>query len=179
VKYILVNLILIAFAPSMANSQASVLLLKKNGRTIDRFYTGNNLVFATKEGMPVRGRLDSIIRDSLFLTYFQEQKVMTQFGTTSKQISGQYDLKFSLANVGSMPRPKTSQLIPGILILGGLGYTTVNIINTVREGDPPFGKDNIGYVLAGLGSATAGWLLSKAKRTRYVIGDKYTLEVVN
>ena len=163
----------------MANSQASVLLLKKNGRTIERFYSGKDLVFNTKEGMPVRGRLDSIIRDSLFLTYFQEQRVMTQFGTSTTQITGKFDLKFSLANVGSMSRPKKSQLIPGILILGGLGYTTVNIVNTVRDGEPPFGKDNIGYVLAGLGSATAGWLIAKSRRTKYVIGDKYTLEVIN
>lgn len=165
--------------PALANSQASVLLLKKNGRTIDRFYSGKDFVFTTKDGMPVHGRLDSIIRDSLFLTYFQEQRVVTQFGTTTTQITGQYDLKFSMANVGSLPRDKRSGLIPGILILGGLAYTTVNIVNTVREGDPPFGKDNIGNVLAGLGSATAGWLLLKSRRTKYVLGDKYTLEVIN
>ncbi len=145
---------------------------------MQRFYTGKNLTFYTTTGMPVHGQLDSIIRDSLFLTYFQEQRVATQFGTTKTQITGKYDLKFSLTNVGSFPRPKKSSLIPGALILGGLGYTTVNIINTVADGDPPFGKDNITNVLAGLGAALAGWLILRVRPTKYVIGDKYTLEVI-
>jgi hypothetical protein len=84
-----------------------------------------------------------------------------------------------MANVGSLPRPKRSALIPGILILGGLGYTTVNIVNTVREGEPPFGKDNIAYVLAGIGSAAAGWLMLKSRATKYVLGNKFTLDVIN
>jgi hypothetical protein len=175
----LIIVILILLVPPLVKGQASVLLLKKNGKTIERFYTGKNFVFTTKDGMPVRGQLDSIVRDSLFLTYFQEQRVGTQYGTTKTQITGKYDLKFSMANVGSLPRPGKSKLIPGILILGGLGYTTVNIVNTVADGDPPFGKDNIVNVLAGLGAAAAGWLMLRVRSTKYVLGEKYTLEVIN
>jgi hypothetical protein len=165
--------------PALAHSQASVLLLKKNGKTIDRFYTGNTLVFNTKDGMHVRGQLDSIIRDSLFLTYFQEQRVATQLGSVKTQVTGKYDLKFSMANVGSFPRPRKSGLIPGILILGGLGYTTVNIINTVADGDPPFGKNNIGRVLTAMGAAAVGWLILRSRATKYVLGKKFTLDVIN
>lgn len=164
--------------PAPAHTQAGVLLLKKKGRTIKRFYTGKNFSFYTTDGMPVHGRLDSTVRDSIFLTYFQEERVPTQWGTYTTQVHGTFDLKFSMANVGSLPRDKRSGLLPGILILGGAGFTVVNIINTVREGDAPFGKDNIAYVLSGLAAVATGTLMLTAQPTKYELGKKYTLEAV-
>ena len=131
--------------------------------------------------MPVGGMLDLVVRDSLFLTYYQIVQVPTQFGSLRSDTAGSFKLSFSLANIGKLPRQNKKGgfgLLSGALILGGLGYTTVNLVNTIREGDPPFGKKNRGRVLAGLGAAAVGYLLSRSGSDSYTLGAKYKLEVV-
>lgn len=165
----------------MAHSQATALLLKKNGKTIQRYYPGQYFEFKTTDGMPVGGRLDLVIRDSLFLTYHQIMQVPTQFGTLRFDTTGTFKLSFSMANIGSLPRQNKKGgfgLLSGALILGGLGFTTVNLVNTLREGDPPFGQENRGRILAGIGAATAGYLLTRTGSDTYTLGNKYKLEVV-
>lgn len=176
-------LLLYLLLPALLSAQATALLLKKNGKTVERYYPGNNFTFYTTDNLPVQGQLERIERDSLFLTYYQIVQVPTQFGTMRIDTSGKYSLQYSLANVGSLPRrasrkSKLKGLLSGAMVLGGLGYTVVNVVNTTREGDPPFGHDNIDNVLIGLGVAAGGYMLGRAGSDRYTLGSKYTLEVV-
>lgn len=169
--------------PALLSAQATALLLKKNGKTVQRYYPGNNFIFYTTDNLPVQGHLDRIDHDSLFLTYYQVVQVPTQFGTFRIDTSGKYSLQYSLANVGALPRRAKGKsgmkgLLSGAMVLGGLGYTVVNIVNTTREGDPPFGKDNIDNVLIALGVAAGGYVLGRSGPDRYTLGGKYTLEVV-
>lgn len=135
------------------------------------------MTFTTTDGMPVSGVLDSLVRDSLFFTYYQVVNMPNRFGGQTIDTAGRYQLAFSLANVGSFPR-RRSGLLPGALVLGGLGYTAVNLVNTTREGDPPFGKANIGNLLGGLGATGAGLLLGVLRQKRYLLGKKYQLVVI-
>lgn len=169
--------------PGLLSAQATALLLKKNGKTVERYYPGNHFVFYTTDNLPVQGQLERIERDSLFMTYYQVVQVPTQFGTMRIDTSGKFELRYSLANVGALPRRAKGRsglkgLLSGAMLLGGAGYTVVNIFNTVREGDPPFGKDNIDNVLIGLGVAAAGYVLGRSGPDRYTLGSKYTLEVI-
>jgi hypothetical protein len=162
-------------------AQGTALLLKKKGKTIQRYYPGRPFSFYTTDNLPVQGQLERIERDSLFMTYYQIVQVPTAFGTMRLDTAGRYSLAYSLKNVGSLPRTKSRgglRLLGGAMVLGGLGYTAVNIFNTTREGDPPFGQDNIDNVLIGLGVAGAGFLLSRSGPDRYVLGTKYQLQLV-
>lgn len=175
-------LFLYLLLPGFLSAQATALLLKKKGKTVDRYYPGNNFTFYTTDNLPVQGQLESIERDSLFMTYYQVVQVPTQFGTMRLDTSGKYDLRYSLANIGALPRRKKKSslkgLVSGAMLLGGAGYTVVNIFNTIREGDPPFGQDNIDNVLIGLGVTAGGYLLGRTGSDRYTLGNKYTLEVI-
>lgn len=168
-------LLAILFSPLLVAAQpATALLLKRKTKTIQRFYPNRPISFTTTDGMPVHGVLDSLVRDSLYLTYYQVVMVPNRFGGQSADTAGRYQLAFSLANVGSFPRQR-SRLLPGVLVLGGLGYTAVNVVNTLREGDPLFGKDNLGNLLGGLGAAGAGLLVGALREHSYRIGKKYQL----
>ena len=176
-------LLLYLLLPGLLTAQATALLLKKNGKTVERYYPGNHFTFYTTDNLPVQGQLERIERDSLFMVYYQVVQVPTQFGTMRIDTSGMYELRYSLANVGALPRRAKGKaglkgLLSGAMLLGGAGYTVVNIVNTVREGDPPFGKDNIDNVLIGLGVAAGGYILGRAGPDRYTLGGKYTLEVI-
>jgi hypothetical protein len=171
-------LLAILLSPLLGAAQpATALLLKKNTKTIQRFYPGRPITFTTTEGMPVNGMLDSLVRDSLYLTYSQVVRVPNRFGGQSIDTAGRYQLAFSVANVGSFPR-RRSGLLPGALVLGGLGYTAVNVVNTLREGDALFGKDNLGNLLGGLGAAGAGLLIGALRENSYRIGKKYQLVIM-
>ncbi len=163
--------------PALCQSQATALLLKKNNKTVQRYYPGRTISFFTTDKMPVNGRLDSLVRDSLFLTYFQLVRVPTPWGTFRMDTAGRYPIAFSLANVGSLPR-KRNRWFEGVLMTGGIGYTALNMVNTVREKDPPFGKDNIANIIGGLGTAAAGYGIAKLKKSNYILGKTYRLSVV-
>jgi len=156
--------------PALCQSQATALLLKKNNKTVQRYYPGRTISFFTTDKMPVNGRLDSLVRDSLFLTYFQLVLVPTPWGTFRM-------IAFSMANVGALPR-KRNRWFEGVLMTGGLAYTALNLVNTVREKDPPFGKDNIANIVGGLGTAAAGYTIAKLKKSSYTLGKTYRLSVV-
>lgn len=176
-----IAILLLTLLPTVISAQGTALLLKKKGKTIQRYYPGRPFSFYTTDNLPVQGQLDRIERDSLFMTYYQIVQVPTAFGTMRLDTAGRYSLNYSLANVGSLPRTKRKKglgLLSGAMLLGGLGYTVVNIFNTTREGDPPFGKENIDNVLIGLGTAAAGFLLGRSGPDRYVLGPKYQLELV-
>lgn len=163
--------------PALCQSQATALLLKKNNKTVQRYYPGRTISFFTTDKMPVNGRLDSLVRDSLFLTYFQLVRVPTPWGTFRMDTAGRYPIAFSMANVGALPR-KRNRWFEGVLMTGGLGYTALNLVNTVREKDPPFGKDNIANIIGGLGTAAVGYTIAKLKKSSYTLGKTYRLSVV-
>ncbi|QGW29929.1 hypothetical protein [Phnomibacter ginsenosidimutans] len=125
--------------PALCQSQATALLLKKNNKTVQRYYPGRTISFFTTDKMPVNGRLDSLVRDSLFLTYFQLVRVPTPWGTFRMDTAGRYPIAFSMANVGALPR-KRNRWFEGVLMTGGLGYTALNLVNTVREKIHPLAK---------------------------------------
>jgi hypothetical protein len=160
-------------------AQNGVMILKKaNGRQIDKYFKGKQMDFFTKEGMPVTGAVQSITSDSVHLVYHIVQKRMTPLGISISDTTATYLLAFSIDNIGAFPANRRGKLLPSAMLLGGLGYTVVNVFNTVREGDAPFAKDNIGNVFWGLGSATAGYAWLRLKSKKYVVGKKYKLAVI-
>jgi hypothetical protein len=161
-----------------ATAQGTVLLLKKKGKTVERFYPGKDISFITTEDAKVSANLQRFTADSLFLLFYDARMVGTFLGTAKKDTLGVYPIAFSVQNIGSFPRMPKARLLTGAMMLGGSAYTVVNIVNTTREGDPPFGKDNLPNVLAGIGTAVAGFLINRLQPRSYPLGNTYTLQVV-
>ena len=63
-------------------------------------------------------------------------------------------------------------------MVGGGGYLVLNMVNTLREGDPPFGEENLPRVLGGAIAFTTGFLLHQLHKTKteYRLGKKYNLK---
>jgi hypothetical protein len=87
-------------------------------------------------------------------------------------------MAFSVANIGYFPyKGRQPQAFWGrLLMLGGGGFLLVNLVNTLRENEPPFGKDNLPRVLGALGAAAAGFGLTKLEKTYLKVGGKYKLK---
>jgi len=160
----------------------NILLLKKGNKTLTKFMTGSAIRFSTTEGMPVEGRIERITPDSIFLINYTIRRLQRTDGGIIFDTAGRYRLMFSLTNIGALPAGKQKGeniLTNGALLrIAGAGYLVLNIINTTRQGDPPFGQENISEILIGAGMVASGYLLGKLWRKRYPIGRKFYFKVI-
>jgi hypothetical protein len=161
---------------------SNFLLLKKGEKTIQKYFAGNGIRFSTTEGMPVEGMIEKITTDSIYLINHNVRRIQRADGAVIFDTAGRYRSSFSLANLGSFPAGKQQGkniLTDGtLLMIAGGGYLVLNIFNTTRQGDPPFGEENLPNVLIASGLVATGFLLKKAWPKKYTIGRKYYLKVI-
>ncbi len=162
--------------------QNNILILKKGDKTIQKFFSGTNINFTTNDGMPVNGIIKQITTDSIYLINYVVRKLQRADGGIIFDTAGRYNLMFSLQNIGSFPLGKQKGkniLTDGtLLMLAGAGYLVLNIFNTTRQGDPPFGEENLPNVLWASGAFATGFLLKKAWPKKMMIGHKYTIKII-
>ncbi|TAD85258.1 MAG: hypothetical protein EAY75_11640 [Bacteroidetes bacterium] len=164
---------------AFAKAQKSdVLLLQKNQRTIASYFAGTNISFFTTDRLPVSARVDSIRRDSIFLTQYNLQRFMTAQGGQMIDTVGKFNLRFSVANIGYFPyKGRQPQGFWGrALGLGGGGFLLVNLVNTLRENDAFFGKENLPRVLGAVGAVALGIGLAATEKEKVKLGGKYRLK---
>jgi hypothetical protein len=160
----------------------NVLLLKKGEKTVSKYFSGNGIAFSTKDGMPVNGIITRITRDSIFLINYNVRRIQRADGGVVFDTAGRYKLMFSLENIGSFPvyKQKGKNILTDgtLLMLAGAGYLVLNIFNTTRQGDPPFGEENLPTVLWASGAMASGFILKKVWPKKMVIGKKHSLKII-
>jgi hypothetical protein len=174
-------LFLLLFCTIGGYAQTSdILLLRKGNRTVRSFFKGSQIEFFTQEKTFVHGVVDSIKRDSLFLLYYDARMVPTALGGMVYDTLGVYNMNFSLQDIYSFPARQKGGfplLTQGTLFLvGGTAYLALNVVNTIREKEPVFGKDNLPRVIGGVSAVVLGTLLQKTRKTENKVGKKYTLK---
>jgi hypothetical protein len=181
----LLHVIIFVFATLLAGAQTKndVLLVKKGNKTVRQYYQGNSLSFRTTEGYPVQGFIDSLKRDSLFLTYYQTRMKPTFAGTFTLDTTGRFRDTYHVSNIGYLPSLQKGRniLTDGtVLMIGGAVYLGVNAVNTAREKEPWLGENNLPRVLTGLAVIVAGWLAHRTweRHEELRIGKKFKLVVL-
>lgn len=172
-------LLVLLFPVCLVAQQSDILLLQKNNRSIRQFFPGTTISFFTTDGMGVSAVIDHIKSDSLFLLQYDVKMAPNIFGTYSPDTVAVYNLNFSIKNIGSFPADsrKFAFITNGnLFMLGGSTYLVLNIVNTLREGDSPFGKDNIPNIIGGVTAFAVGYLLHKTQVTQFRLGKKYKLK---
>jgi hypothetical protein len=61
---------------------------------------------------------------------------------------------------------------------GGIGYTSLNIINSVIDGDQVFGTKNIPRLAGGLSAWLVGVLVKKSNPDYRPIGKRFSVEIL-
>jgi hypothetical protein len=172
-------LLVLLFPLNVVAQQSDILLLQKNNRSIRQFFPGTTISFFTTDGVGVSAVVDHIKSDSLFLVQYDVRMVPNIFGTYSPDTVAVYNLNYSVKNIGSFPAdPRKFAFITNgnLFMLGGSAYLVLNLVNTLREGDPPFGKDNLPNIIGGVTAFAFGYLLHKTQVTEYRLGKKYKLK---
>ena len=171
-------ILLICVVHNAFAQQSDILLLKKNNKTVGHFFAGSSISFIAKDGTHIDGKIDSLLRDSIFMTRQTEHMAPNMFGTYSPVLGPAFQMQFAVSDIAGFPiqHRKWGLISSGTLfIIGGSAYLVLNVVNTLREKQPLFGKDNLPRIIGGLSAVTLGLILRFTQRTSITLGGKYQL----
>ena len=165
-----------------ATSQSSdLLILKKNNRTLQTFFPGNEITFNVSKKY-YDAVIQSINHDSLFLIQYDIRQEPTGIGLYVPDTAGIYPFAVNYKEITGLGKDKNRKFdwsgSGGALLGGGFLLTTVGLGTWI------FTKPNTQYYaspyLVGGAALLAGigYLLAKSNLKKMVLGKKYTLEYV-
>jgi hypothetical protein len=178
------------FIAVTVTAQNDFLMLKKRHKVVERYYVGSLFTFQNEYGQWLSGVITKINRDSFYFTQYIIHYYMT--GPDTTRYSG---FIFAVRDIKVLPRTNESVVyrgeqtvvVPGkekfiwvrngtlFQILGG-GYVTLNVINSLGEGESPFAADNIGKLGIGAGVFLLGTFMHMRFDEYIHLGKKYRLQ---
>ncbi len=165
-----------------AGQSSDLLILKKNNRTLQTFFPGNEIIFNTSTRY-FDAYIQSINHDSLFLIQYDVRQVPTSLGVYILDTLGTYPFAINYKEItgfGKNGNKRFDWSASGGALLGGGALLTV-----VGLGTWIFTKPNTQYyaspylvggaaILAGI-----GYLLAKSGGKKMTLGKKYSLVYIS
>ena len=159
-----------------------LLLLKDRGIIIRSFTEGNYINFEFSNSQWLTGYIDWIRDDSIQINQFALQGNVTMFGTYAQDTLriGRLVLHINEIKAFAKDRGRFRSVFTNgaVLQAGGIGYTGLNIINSLLEGDPIFEKNNLPKLAGGLTAWLAGVLVKKSNPDYRPIGKRFSVEIL-
>jgi hypothetical protein len=146
-------------------SQASdfIVVKKRNNRTIKSFFPGVPISFQTTYKRPVNGLITDIRNDTVFVKEWDIRAVPTNLGVTMLDTAGVYITGFNYKDIEIIDvsdRMKFEQVTPDrILIIGGIGYTVLNVVNGAYLHESITDSKNLKRLGIAAGAIGTGFLL--------------------
>ena len=147
------------------SSQASdfITVKKKNNRTIKTFFPGVPISLQTYDKRQASGLITAIRNDSVFVKEWDVRAVPTNLGVTMLDTAGVYVTGFHYKDIEIIDvsdRMKFSEVtLDRILIIGGVGYTVLNVVNGAYLHEPITDSKNLKRLGIAAGAIGTGFLL--------------------
>ena len=188
-KYFLVFALLIISMAGYAQKSDFIVLKKKNNRTLKTYFPGTYLYAVTNTGFTLSGIIKRIDNDSVVVEQQNVVQVPTQFGvpaldTIRFTVAVDYrDIyKFLYANntgTGGAPRSSGGKLlIPKLMLIGGIGFIVVELVNTAYRKESLSDGNKIPSIAIAAGVAAAGALWIHFAKKADKAGGKYVVKYV-
>ncbi|MDP4283078.1 MAG: hypothetical protein Q8891_01540 [Bacteroidota bacterium] len=174
---LLSSLFLIA---SSCMAQYDILILKKNNRTQQSFFTGSEMTFTTATGF-YHAYVTSIERDSVFLIQYDIRQIPTSLGVYVLDTLARYNFGINYHDITGFDKMTNKfdwSASGGALFGGGVLLTTVGLGTWI------FTKPNTRYYASPslvIGSAILagiGYLMLKSSNKGRRLGKKYMLQYI-
>lgn len=176
--------ILLVFVSDLVFSQQSdfIVLKKRNNRTLRTYYPGAFISAVTLTNFQVNGFIKDIRNDSVIIEQQEKQLFATDYGSVLdtlvytividyreiKQFNYQKNQGWGGNNGGFV-----QVALPKIMMIGGVGFIVLELVNTAYRGDSLDDKKKWGAIGIAAGVAAAGFLLQKAQKRDKKVGKKY------
>lgn len=175
----LFTILIFCISALAANAQSDLLVLKKNGRTIQSFFPGSEIYFYTKD-RAYNAYVTSVDRDSVFLVQYDIKKLYTNLGIYILDTGGRYQYAIAYKEIAGFVKERGNFLSGSgaALMGGGVVLTTAGLITWI------FAKPNTryyarpGFVITSAALAGVGYLLTKTGSKKIRLGKKYTLHYI-
>lgn len=175
---IIVYFFLLLSTTSFAQS-GDFIILKKNNKTVETFYSGTNIAFTTTGGVFINALINQVKNDTLYLQEFIIRYLPTNFGTYIIDTAGSYHHKFhynQIRIIGQKEKTNFNWKGSGAALLGGgallmLGSGVVYLADREKFSAP--------LLIAAASLGTLGYFMSKGSGSTIRIGKKYKLMYMN
>lgn len=176
---------------SLAQQSDFIVLKKKNNRTLKTYFPGTFISAITYSGFTLNGVILKIENDSLFVeqqNIYRVSKlglpaldtVLVTLGLYYKEIRKfNYD---SHTGLGGAPRQKgftASTLFPKIMMIGGLGFIVLELVNTAYRKESLSDNNKIESIGVAGAIAATGFAWSRIVRKKDKAGGKYQVVYVD
>jgi hypothetical protein len=151
--------------PAPAQSLDYISVRKKNGAVVKNFYSGSDILLQTTEGTYLKGPIQAIRNDSVFVILYDIRYVPTIWGsfvrdTVLTTIAGIRQVEISRVYLNKR-RSFWQRTAPPLLMIGGAGYLTLNVLNGGLYGQSIAGNGNLQRIGTAAGVFGLGFLLRK------------------
>jgi hypothetical protein len=191
-KQLILLLVFVATVTGCLAQRSDYIVLKKrNNRTLKTYFPGSFISATTYSGFTLNGIIREIRNDSIFIEQQQVYQVPTQFGvprldTVVYTIGVAYVeiTSFNISThtgIGGEPRQRgfSNVTIPKIMMIGGIGYIVLEVVNTAYRGESlSDGNKLVGLGIAA-GVAAAGFVWQQLIKQSSKAGGKYKVVYVN
>lgn len=169
------------FYAAVFSQPSDFLIIKKGQTTVKSFFAGSNIGFETDKGF-YAGQINTIQKDSLFLTQFDVRQLMTTLGFYILDTVATYQLSFSYKDIIKIPIQKRRGF--DLASSGGSLFGGGVLITAFGLGTWIFTKSDSRYyaspklVICAAALAGVGYLLMRSNSAKYTIGKRYRLEYI-
>jgi hypothetical protein len=170
-RYLLIIFLSITCLATKAQVMSDFITVKKkNNRTVKTYMPGNAISFVTVFGYSYDGWITAIRNDSVFLKIYDIRTMPTQFGTSTVDTVGSFSPGLPFKDIFKININKKQSfgfIKQGTaLIIGGLGYAALNIINGAYLNEPLTDKKNLTSLGIAMAVAGTGFILNKTSRNK-------------
>lgn len=157
------------------------LVLKKNGRTIDKYFADSYITLFKDKNTPVGGYIQSINNDTITIKQFYTRRAGNPNGLMYVDTVWLPVNKIDVNNIYAFPRKRSSfeYIKNGALFkIGSGGYIFLNLANALINKLPAFDETNTKRLSVAAGLFGAGEILHLLRPKIIVTGKKYQVVLV-
>lgn len=159
-----------------------LLLLKDKGVVVRSFTEGDYINFEFSNAQWLTGYIDWIKNDSIQINQFALQGTITMFGTYGQDTLKLGRMVLHINEIKAFAKDRghfRSVFTNGAFLkAGGIGYVSLNIINSLLKGDQVFESKNITKIAGGLSAWLAGVFVKKSNPDYRPIGKRFSVEIL-
>jgi hypothetical protein len=177
-RLLLLFIFLSLSATMLAQQPNDFMLLKKRGKTVRSYFPGSHVNFVTVNGGVFPVVIDSIRKDSLWVTEHIVAMLPTRLGVSILDTIARYRYRFHYSEIRTIYNDRrgfsfsgsgASLMGGGMLLLLGSGISYLS---------NPKGA-SLGLAAAAAGLGVLGYFLTKAQTRQYKIGKRYRLQYMS
>jgi len=177
---------LIGSLQTAAQKSDFIVLRNKQSRTVRSYFPGAFINADTYAGFTLNGIIKKIQHDSLYVEQQNVYQVPTQFGTptldTVKFLIPIYYKEIRRFNYeidGSHRSAGKSMVMPKLLLYGGAGYITLELVNSAYRKESLNEGNKLTTLAVAGGVALTGLVWQELKKSNQRKGKNVTVEYIN